>query len=201
MACASTELTADDEEGSGGKKASGGNGSGGAASGSGGKSGSGGAKSSGGSASGGTSAGGTAHSGGGPASGGNASSGGSADGGAASGGRVGSGGSATSGGAGSGGALAGACAGKPTYAAWKNSEEPAEGDQIVHQCTVIQSTCQGLKLKTDYLFECNQSHVNNCLTQRPEDGQSWTYLGECVSEVPGVGGGATGGAGLGGEGS
>jgi len=199
VACATTAPPPEDGFETGGAKATGGKASSGGSPAAGGKTHSGGASPAGGSSDGGNSSGGTFPSGGRSASGGASTSGGAASGGGSSvGGLLNSGGTSSggrseSGGAPSGGAFSGACAGKPTYEEWEDSDMPDKGDQVVHQCTVIQSACSGLKLKTDYLFECNQSHVNNCLTQRPEDGQSWTYIGECSA--------ASSSGGLGGEGS
>jgi hypothetical protein len=100
-------------------------------------------------------------------------SGGAASGGAASGG-------AASGGAGTGGApFTGQCAGKPALADWKNGSIMT-GDEVVIRCTVLQSGCAGKMTGVDYLWQCNDSHVDNCKSQTPEGGSAWTFLGACT---------------------
>jgi hypothetical protein len=100
-----------------------------------------------------------------------------------SGGKGGSGGTSGSGGtggsSGTGGTFGGECAGEPTWAAWSQMGGGMTGDRVVFQCTVVQAGCAGLQVGVDYLFECNQSHVPNCMMQTPETGYSWTLVGDC----------------------
>jgi hypothetical protein len=133
--------------------------------------------------------GGTASGSGGGSTGGTASgSGGDSTGGTASGG-------AGSGGAGSGGApqYEGDCADKPTWATWHTSPDAASGDLVIFQCTKDQSECEPYMIGEDYLFECTDSHANNCKTQKPEDGSAWTAIDSCENLGFGGMGGMGGG--------
>jgi hypothetical protein len=74
----------------------------------------------------------------------------------------------------------GDCEGVPTLTEWKAGSGQMMGDQVVYVCTApLQSGCSGKVNGTAYLWECNQSHVNNCLSQDPQGGSSWTFIGEC----------------------
>lgn len=170
-ACAGAQ--SDGSDGTGGVPGSGGSGSGGTV-GSGGKAGlTGGSANSGGT----MGTGGAQNSGGTVGSGGAASGGSESSGGNASGGSGGSG----SGGDGSGGApqYEGDCADKPTWATWHTSSEAASGDLVIFQCTKPQSECEAYMIGEDYLFECTDSHANNCKTQKPEEGSAWTVIDSC----------------------
>lgn len=118
-----------------------------------------------------------------PSVGGSFSIGGTPNGGAPSGGALGLGGEMVGVG---GSGLVGGCRGKPTMGEWRQAGGQNSGDQVVHQCTKIQSTCASLRLGIDYLFECTSNHVPNCTSQLPEDGNSWTVVGTC--DELGVGG-------------
>jgi hypothetical protein len=182
-ACAGAQ--SDGNDGSGGSSSgSGGSGSGGKAGTGGAVGNTGGSKGSGGSNTGGNT-GGNASTGGNTNTGGNASgTGGTASGGAGS------------GGAGSGGApqYEGDCADKPTWAEWHTSSDAASGDLVIFQCTKDQSECEANMIGEDYLFECSDSHANNCKTQKPEDGSAWTAIDSCEN----LGFGGMGGMGGGG---
>jgi hypothetical protein len=84
----------------------------------------------------------------------------------------------SSGSSGTGGAFGGDCEGVPTWATWK-ATSGMTGDEVVYACTVAQSGCAGKMVGVPYLWSCNQSHVPNCQTQNPQDGTSWTFIGEC----------------------
>jgi hypothetical protein len=88
--------------------------------------------------------------------------------------------------------------------AWRSSSNQKTGDLVVHQCSKKQATCQNLEIGVDSLFECIDSHVDNCITQYPEDGSAWTFHGKCddltsTGGTSGTGGtngdGGTGGTG------
>ncbi len=191
-ACASatTDLGEDSGAGVGGSSSSGGSSSGtGGTSGTGGKMSVGGSQGSGGTdpgVGGGTSSGGAAGVGG--LSSGGASAGGSSAGGGTSGGT-------SSGGAGTGGtSYEGDCADKPSYAVWQAGTGQATGDLVIYQCNHLQAGCASLQGEVDYLFECVDSHTNNCVSQSPEGGFAWQVLGSC--EELGTGGmGGMGGMG------
>ncbi len=82
--------------------------------------------------------------------------------------------------------LTGECADKPTHAQWKAGSSKAMGDLVVSNCQVLQAACSSLKANTPYLWECTQSHVDNC-GQDPWGGQSWRLVGECGTDM-GLGG-------------
>jgi hypothetical protein len=125
--------------------------------------------------------------------GGSVSTGGTANTGGASTGGVSSGGT-SAGGAGTGGVTyEGDCADKPTWATWHTSPDAASGDLVIFACTKDQSECEGYMIGEDYLFECTDTHANNCKTQKPEDGSAWDVIDSCENLGMGGMGGMGGG--------
>lgn len=83
----------------------------------------------------------------------------------------------------------GQCAGMPTHAEWimlSTSEKEAQ-PQAVTECDKLQAECSGLMTSTPYLFECTESHLQNC-DQKPSEGSSWSFVGECTAGMGGAGG-------------
>lgn len=87
------------------------------------------------------------------------------------------------GGMGTGGVVfEGDCADKPTYEQWKSGSGQMQGDLVIYTCTVAQAACAGLATGVPHLFECISSHIPNCTTQRPQDGNNWEYRTTCEED-------------------
>ncbi len=73
-----------------------------------------------------------------------------------------------------GSAFDGQCAGVGS-----TTEVTAEGDVAVFTCTKSQAACVDSQVREPALFECVSNHVPNCLSQKPEDSNNWSFIGLC----------------------
>jgi len=64
---------------------------------------------------------------------------------------------------------------------------------VIFACTKVQSECQVGMVGVDWLFECTDTHTENCKTQKPEDGSAWDAIDSCENLGYGGMGGMGGG--------
>jgi hypothetical protein len=67
------------------------------------------------------------------------------------------------------------------------------GDYAVFSCMLVQAACTKELFGEPALWECVDSHSNNCITQDPTGGAAWSFVALC-SDLSGAGGASMGGS-------